>query len=55
MSDAEQWVSRLVGVGIDAKAKRADRVTVRLTAANLTQNEEVIRDLIHQCVSESEA
>ncbi len=55
VSNAEQWVSRLDGVGIDAKAKRADRLIVRLTAADLAQNEKMIHDLIRQCVSESEA
>ena len=55
VSNAEQWATRLDDLGIDAKAKRADRITLRLTAADLAQNEEVIRELIHQCVSEFDA
>jgi len=55
VSNAEQWAARLDDLGIDAKAKRADRITLRLTAADLAQNEEVIRELIHQCVSEFDA
>ena len=37
VSNAEQWAARLDDLGIDAKAKRADRMILRLTAADIAQ------------------
>jgi hypothetical protein len=55
VTNANEWVARLGNVGIDAKSKRADRITVRLTEAELAENEQEIRTLVHQCVSEFDA
>jgi hypothetical protein len=55
VANAEQWAARLGDLGIDATAKRADRLILRLTAADIAQNEAMVRELIHQCVSEFEA
>jgi hypothetical protein len=55
VSNAESWAARLDDVGIDAKAERADRIFVRLTATDIAQHEELIREIIQQCVSEFDA
>lgn len=52
VSNAEEWAARLGDVGIEAKVKRADQIVARITAADLTQHEGIVRDLIHQSVSE---
>ena len=54
ISNAQDWATRLDDAGVEAKAKRADRLIVRLTASQLSQHEDLIRELIHQCVSEYE-
>jgi hypothetical protein len=55
VSNAEQWATRFEEIGIEAQAKRADRLVLRLTPKDFTEHEDPIRELIHQCVSEFEA
>jgi hypothetical protein len=55
VSNAEQWAIRLEKEGIEAKTKKEDRLVVRVTASDFTQHEDLIRELIHQCVSEFDA
>jgi hypothetical protein len=55
ISDADDWVSRLAEVGIEAKTRRTGRLIVRLKTADFKEKEDVIRELVHQSVTEFEA
>lgn len=55
ISNANDWASRLDEAGFGATAKRDDRLTVRLTAAEFADHGDLIRELLHQCVVEYEA
>jgi hypothetical protein len=55
ISNAEQWAARFDNVGIEAKAQRADRILIRMTSTDLSQHEDLVRELVYQCVSEFDA
>lgn len=55
VANANDWIGRLEEVGVEASAKRAGRLIVRVKEAELKQHENLIRELLQQCVSEYEA
>ncbi len=55
LSNANDWANRLSDTEIGGIVKREDRLIVRLTTAELSDHEDVIRELVHQCVAEYEA
>jgi hypothetical protein len=53
VSEAEQWVKRLTDSGIEAELQKG-RVLVRLRDGDITRHEELLRELVHQAVKESQ-
>ncbi|HEY2416130.1 MAG TPA: hypothetical protein VGI40_28065 [Pirellulaceae bacterium] len=53
VSEAEQWVQRLTDAGIEAQLKKG-RVSIRLQNGEVERHEELLRDLIHTAVKESQ-
>ena len=53
VADPQGWITRLTEAGIDAELKRhGTRVLDRLRSAELEQHQELLRELIHQCVKD---
>ncbi|MBI1904474.1 MAG: hypothetical protein HYS13_25540 [Planctomycetia bacterium] len=54
VSDADAWTKRLTDGGLDAALWHGDRVQMRISSKELTDNETLLRPLIHQAVKEHE-
>lgn len=55
VSELEQWIDRLNEAGIDASTTKGGRMAVRLRGTELIDNEDLLRELIHQAVREYQA
>ena len=55
VAEATSWVDRLEKAGIDADTPKPGRLFMRLSAGDLPDHEELVRELVHQAVTEYEA
>ena len=53
VSEAEKWVQRLTEASIEAELKKG-RVWIRLHNGDVSRREDLLRELVHQAVKESQ-